>query len=301
MKKTICALLIVAMLVGMLPPTAFAASKTYVAIVKDSSLRTKGDGDAAVAMHCDAGVVLESVGTYFNWRKLSKWHKVKVPGHDAIFYVYDGNVGNHTHKTTELTVNGIVYKVCGCGEITATATNRQERMEANVVMSVVPMAIPLAFADGPLPVGDIAAAVILIAGVCIAHDYAIPEAEKLAVMATEADFDKYFEDRAENTCSRYSFRRVVRVPGGLKYTDQYCMDAAEAFVYISLVHGDVYTADEDSALMLAAMFGSAIMERDKPSPQKDTTTYFFHYHIGTNRVNKAHIFFNLNDLGQGPI
>ena len=301
MKRTICLLLVIVMVIGMLPLTAFAASKNYIEVVKEAPLRTKGDGGASVAMRCEEGVVLESLGTYFNWRKLSKWHKVKVPGYDDIYYIYDGNVKSHTYEATELTINGIVYKVCGCGEITAETATQEERKEANVVLSSVPLAIPFAFADGPLPIGDIAAAVITIVGVCVAHDYAIPAAEELAVMATEADFDKYFEDRAENTCSRYSFRRVVRFPGGLKYTDQYCMDAAEAFVYVSLIHGDVYTADEDSALMLAAMFGSAIMERDKASPKKDNTTYFFHYHVGTDRVNKSHIFFGLNDLNQGPI
>ena len=56
-----------------------------------------------------------------------------------------------------------------------------------------------------------------------------------------------------------------------------------------------------AALMLAAMFGSAIMERDKATPNKDITSYFFHYHAGTDRANKAHIFFGLNDKQQGPI
>lgn len=301
MKRIISVFLVIVMVIGMLPMTAFAASKHYIEVVREAPLRTKGDSNAAVAMRCEEGVVLESLGTYFNWRKLSKWHRVKVPGYDDVFFIYDGNVKNHTHKAIELTINGIVYKVCGCGDITAETASREEREEARVVLSAVPMAIPLAFADGPLPIGDIAATVMVIVGVCIAHDYAIPAAEELAVMATEADFDKYFEDRAENTCSRYSFRRVTRFPGGLKYTDHYCMDAAEAFVYVSLVHGDVYTADEDSALMLAAMFGSAIMERDKASRKKDNTTYFYHYHVGTDRVNKAHIFFGLNDWNQGPI
>jgi len=75
----------------------------------------------------------------------------------------------------------------------------------------------------------------------------------------------------------------------------------EAYVYVSLLQGDVYTADENSAKLLAAMFGSGIMERDSPSKKKDITTYFYHYHTGTNRSNKAHIFFGTNDLGQTPI
>jgi len=42
------------------------------------------------------------------------------------------------------------------------------------------------------------------------------------------------------------------------------------------------------------------MERDKASPTKDITTYYFHYHVGTDRKNGAHIFFGVNDLGQMP-
>jgi len=71
-------------------------------------------------------------------------------------------------------------------------------------------------------------------------------------------------------------------------------------VYVRLLQGDVYTASENSALALAAMCGSAIMERDKASPTKDITTYYFHYHVGTDRKNGAHIFFGVNDLGQMP-
>ena len=48
------------------------------------------------------------------------------------------------------------------------------------------------------------------------------------------------------------------------------------------------------------MYGAAIMERDKARPSKDITTYFYHYHLGTDRTNKAHVFFGLNDAGVGP-
>ena len=85
----------------------------------------------------------------------------------------------------------------------------------------------------------------------------------------------------------------------LKYLDNYCMDRAEAFLYVQLTGCDVYTANENEALLLAAMYGAAIMERDKARPSKDITTYFYHYHLGTDRTNKAHVFFGLNDAGVG--
>lgn len=162
-------------------------------------------------------------------------------------------------------------------------------------LSSTDFALPLATSDGLLPFGDLATDAILIVGACIAHDNKIPTTKKLAELIFEADFKEYFKDRETNICSMYSFRRVARYPGGLKYMDDYCMNQVEAFLYVSLLEGDVYTASEDAALMLAA-----IMERDKASPTKDVTTFFFHYHAGIGRSNGAHIFFGLNDLGYGP-
>lgn len=300
MKRMICAILVVVLLIGMFPITAFAASKTYIEVTKDNAaVRTKADGDAKIALRVEDGTVLESVGTCFNWKKFSNWHEIRIPGKEGTYFIFAGNVKTHEHKTTNITVNNIVYKICSCGDISAGATTAEQKEEANLVLGSATLALPLV--DGPLPLGDLAAAAVLIVGACIVHDYAIPAAEELADMISEADFDKYLEDRKENTCSPYTFRRVAIQPGCLKYLDQYCMDAVEAYLYVRLLQGNVYTSSEDSALILAAMFGSAIMERDKATPTKDVTTYFYHYHVGTERKNKAHIFFGLNDLGQGPI
>lgn len=301
MKRVTSAVLVAVLIIGMIPVTAFASSNSYIEVTKDNTpLRANGDGDAPIVFRCEKGTVLETVGTYFNWKKLSKWFEVKIPGKEDTYFIFTGNAEHHEHNTTELEVNSIVYKICTCGDISANTTTTEQKDEANDVLSSTALALPLAAADGPLPFGDLAVASILILGVCFAHDYVVPTVEDLAEMISEADFDKYLEDREENTCSVYSFRRVARYPGGLKYIDQYCMDAVEAYVYVRLLQGDVYTSSEDSALILAAMFGSAIMERDKASPSKDITTFYFHYHVGTNRENKAHIFFGLNDLGQAP-
>lgn len=300
MKRIISVFLVAVLVFGLFPVTAFAASSSYVEVTKNGApVRTKADGDSHIVYRCDEGTVLETTGSCYNW-KFNKWYKVKIPGQDETLYIYSGNVKVHAHDTTELEVNGIVYRICSCGDISADASTVEQKNEASEVLSSTALALPLALADGPLPLGDLAAASILVLGVCFAHDYAIPAAEDLAEMISEADFDKYLEERKENTCSAYSFRRVGRFPGGLKYLDQYCMDTVEAYVYVRMLQGDVYTSSEDSALILAAMFGSAIMERDKASPSKDITTFFFHYHVGTDRSNKAHIFFGLNDLGQSP-
>lgn len=101
-------------------------------------------------------------------------------------------------------------------------------------MGSLTLALPLAAADGPLPIGDIAFAVIAVIALCVAHDYSIPETAEISAAVTEADFVDYLRGRAENTCSDSSFRRVSRFPGGLKYLDNYCMDRAEAFLYVQL-------------------------------------------------------------------
>lgn len=301
MKRIISAILVVVMIISMFPVTAFAADSNYIEVTKNKApLRTKADGDARIILRCEEGTVLELVGTRINWKKLSKWYEVKIPGEKNTCFIFAGNAEIHDHETTELSVNGIVYKICSCGDISADVTTNEQKEEADIILGSTTLALPLVLADGPLPIGDLAAASILVLGVCVAHDYVIPTVEELADLISDADFDKYLEDRKENTCSAYSFRRVIRYPGGLKYLDHYCMDAVEAYVYVRLLQSDVYTSSEDSALILAAMFGSAIMERDKASPSKDISTFYFHYHVGTDRGNKAHIFFGLNDLGQAP-
>ena len=245
-------------------------------------------------------------------------------------YIYSGKLSSHKHSYESLEFNDVTYRICCCGNVEVVAKSGAKTAEGqkvvNTASAAIPFlyidgtlpagslaaasaaAVPLALADGFLPVGDLIAAGIVIVSICIAHDYVIPTAKDLASMLSEADFDEYLERRKENTCSPYSFRKVLRFPGGLKYVDKHCMDAAEAYVYVKLFGGDIYTSDENSALMLASMFSASIMERDKAKPEKDISTYYFHYHVDiiildafrNKRPNKAHIFFGVNDRGETP-
>ena len=124
MKRMICAILVVVLIVGMFPVTAFAAGNTYIEVTKDNAaVRTKADGDAKIALRLEEGVVLESVGTHYNWKKLSNWYEIRIPGKEGTYFIFAGNVGTHEHETTDITVNDIVYKLCsGCGDISAEAT-----------------------------------------------------------------------------------------------------------------------------------------------------------------------------------
>lgn len=224
-------------------------------------------------------------------------------------YIYSGKLSLHEHSYESLAFNGVTYRICPCGNVDVVAKSSAKTAEGQKAVSAASAAVPLALADGFLPVGDLIAAGILIVSVCIAHDYLVPAVEDLASMISQADFDEYLEKRKESTCSPCSFRKVLRFPGGLKYVDNHCMDAVEAYIYVRLFGGDIYTSDENSALMLASMLGSSIMERDKAKPKKDISTYYFHYHVDvvildafhTERPNKAHVFFGENDLGQTPV
>lgn len=299
MKKIISMILILGILIGTLPTPAFAADNNYIEVTRENApIRKAASEKADVVVRCKEGTVLSSSGSCRNWY-LNKWYKVVLDG--QTYYIYSGNVKIHKHNPTNLSINGIRYSVCKCGDVSVSVNSEEQKAESQTVLGATSLAIPLITMDGPLPIGDLIAAGILIVSACLAMDYAAPLAEDLAVMLSEVDFNNYLRNRGENTCPTGSFRRVVRLPGGLKYTDQYCMDIVEAYIYVRLIQGDVYTANEDDALLLAAMHGSAIMERDKAGPNKDVTTYFYHYHLGTGRESKAHIFFGLNDAGQGPV
>ena len=213
-------------------------------------------------------------------------------------YIYSGKLQSHAHSRDTFTFNSITYGVCRCGDVTVKASNSAKQKEGQAVVASATMALPLALSavDGPLPIGDLVGVGILIVGTCFAHDIAVPTTKDLAGMITKADFDEYLKKR-EDSCGSDSFRKVQRVDGTLKYVDKHCMDMVEAYIYVRFLKGDVYTPNENNALLLAAMHGAAIMERDK-----DESTYWYHYHLGAEQKGKSkgHIFFGTNDLGETP-
>lgn len=291
MKKLLSIILAAVMLIGTIPVVSSAAY-SYVEVTRDNAPIRRGCYESSsVAARVSKGTVLEVTGSCHNIY-LNKWYRLSYNGQTC--YIYSGNVKTHSHAYTPLYFNGVTYNICNCGSITVSASSTAKKNEGVKVASSAALAIPLVAVDGPLPFGDIAAAGVLIVGSCIALNLAVPAVEQLAEMISEADFDDYLKKR-ENVCTVDSFRKVKRVNGTLKYIDNYCMDMVEAYVYVRLVGGDVYTASEDNALMLAAMHGSGIMERDK-----DQESYFYHYHLGLNRNIKGHIFFGANDFGQVP-
>jgi len=48
-------------------------------------------------------------------------------------------------------------------------------------------------------------------------------------------------------------------------------------------------------MLVAQLQGAGVCERDK-----DKKSYFYHWHLGTERESGAHIFFGTNDFGDVP-
>lgn len=299
MKRVLSVLVIVAMMVcSFTPREAQAATATYYEVIADgTTIHAKARESSRVITSCQAGAVLEVKGScrniFFN-----KWYKLEYNGETC--YIYSKDVKKHNHSYMDLTFNGVTYMICDCGSVTFWAESYEDQVAGEKVNMAVTMALPLSLAavDGPLPVGDLLAAGILILAGCMSMDVTMPTTEELAVLMSEAEFERYLESRNENACSMESFRRVKIVNDKLHFVDDKCLDIVEAYIYVRFLKKDVWTPNENSALMLAYMHGSATMERDK-----DEDTYFFHYHLGVRDVTKrlkGHIFFGTNDYGEIP-
>ena len=301
-KHAVSILLILALFISAMPAAAFADSSTFLEVVKEGApIRAKAAEEGRVVERCAVGAVLECTGSKIN-HHMNRWYIVKTSsGGEA--YIYSGNVKEHSHNYTDLRFEDITYSVCNCGRVQVKADNEAKEEEGSKVLAAVSAALPAAVADGPLPVGDLVGIGIVIVSVAALHDVVL-STDSLSSAISLADFDEYLSKK-EGVCNSSSFRKVARLNGNLKYIDNRCLDLAEAYIYV-LLGGDVYTPDENNAMMLAAEYGRATFERDK-----DKISYFYHYHFGLhfdehgNRIENdtvgGHIFFGLNDLGQGPI
>lgn len=285
--------LILAISISAFPVMAFADHNEFLEVLVDGApIRNKDSEKGTVVAKCFKGAVLESTGSTIN-KYLHKWYKVRYDG--STYYIYSDNVKKHAHNYQALKIEDVNFKICkNCGDIAGNNTKSSTYKE---YVSYAALVLPAL--DGPIPVGDILAALLATyAGTTLLHS-ATPSITNLVEQVKEIDFSEYLRKRESNNCSYSSFRRVIRFPGGLKYLDDKCMDVAEAFIWVAAFQGDVYTADEDAALILAAMSPwGATCERDK-----DKVSYFYHYHLclSVNRTQKGHVFFGTNDLGETPI
>ena len=272
------------------------AYKNAVTVTKDNAaLRTDANEKASIAFRAPKGTVLEYSGTRTtSFLNRNKWYIISYNG--ETYYLFSGNAEVHVHKwEDQFSFESETYKICNCGYIQVShITKERISIVKSAAAAAIPVATGLAVADGPLPVGDIVAGVVLVAAAATAYNVTIPDTSYVEVITDEA-FTDYLKNEGSK-CTEFSFRRVMRVGGKLKYMDEYCMDMAEAYVCARYLGIDVYTKSEDAAMiMVATFFGSGICERDK-----DKETYFYHYHFGTDRNIKVHVFFGANDFGETP-
>ena len=129
MKKIICLLTMVAILIGAFPLTAFAAEpfstievfgsagRTYITTKADVPLRASPVNTGAVLERLPKNFPLEAEGLY-QTKKNTRWIKVKTDEY-AEAWIYTGNIQLHTCSFVELSEYGIEF--CSkCGHIQAT-------------------------------------------------------------------------------------------------------------------------------------------------------------------------------------
>ena len=283
---------VMALMVVSAPISTNAASVTYLEITRDNApLRKEAHDEGKIVVRCEEGAVLKSTGSFYNY-KFRKWHKVEYQG--KTYYIYSGNVEKHQHDYEEISYGGATYKYCDCGQINVVSTTTMSNSNANAVAAYAGTAAAAPWLDGPLPVGDIiAAGVLLYTGCFLAtSDFSDTVVEVLE----EIDIDELL-DAKDNVCSVESFRKVTRAAGPLTYIDNECMDMIQAYFYVMLV-GDVYNVSEDKAEELAALYINYFRDRDADKPE-----YWYHYHLGNDHKDKVkgHVFFGTNDYGQYPL
>jgi hypothetical protein len=290
MFKLMSFVLVMALLVVSTPISANAASVTYLEITRDNApLRKEAHDEGKIVARCEEGAVLKSTGSFYNY-KFRKWHRVEYQG--STYYIYSGNVETHYHEYEELYYGGTTYKYCDCGQVNVVSTVNVS--QSNSIAAYAGAAGVAVAVDGPIPVGDIVGAAILLYGACYLATSEFSDA--VIDVLEEIDVDEFL-DAHENVCSTESFRKVSRLGGTLTYIDNECMDDIQAFFYVMLV-GDVYNVYEQNAEELAALYGSYFKDRDKDNP-----AYWWHFHLGNDHKDKVkgHIFFGTNDYGMYPI
>ena len=313
MKKWMSVLLSMVLLVKLFSVSALAAEKTeaigyrmysadaeLVEAVKDGAkVRSRASKHGDVVVRCDEGTVMEVLDKKLN-KHLHVWYKVSVQGQEG--YIYSDNVEKHEHDYRVLADGDAEFHYCHCGTVKVVTRDGQDGTELQVkVANAAGLAVAAAAVDGPLPVGDVMGATLLAAlGLSMLQDPA-----QITSLLTDGlqsmDFDEYMASK-KNQCSVDSYRRVITRPQGLQYMDDRCMDLAEAYLWVMFC-GNVYTTTQENAALLASINpDGGFPEKD----QGDNPTYFNHYHMGINRNGKHeaiigyHIFYGVNDLGQGP-
>ena len=297
MKKIIALIMTLLILLSCFPSIVQAEGDALIEIIKkDVPIRNKPYQEGEIIARCKKGAVLQYTDIKINSR-FRRWYVVDWGGKTG--YIYSENVElHHHHYDSVTTISSITFKICNeCGDCYAVGSSAEKKKGDELLSFVsLPAIGTLCAVDGPLPIGDIVALFIGVVAIATYFDTTVPTNASFAELVTESDILSQMMIK-KTICTSDNFHVVERVPGGLKYLSPYCLDYLEAFAVAKALNMDIYTESEVAAQNLALLYnGSLIGERDK-----DQMTHFYHYHFGTDRKVKAHVFFGLNDYGQGPM
>lgn len=233
------------------------------------------------------------------------YYKVSYETDNACVYGYiaaaDAKI--HTHNNRKIVTDIGTYYVCEkCGEVSVQTVKNASTKDASLAMMVLAMAKQMgpelyatAALDGPLPYGDIICGTIV--AVAVLKTVAAP-----SISTTEVTSLSFVNDlKSKVSCSAKDiYYPVDRVDKKLVAHGDMCMSLGEAYVYMALGNGNIYTEKQNDAKALALVFSKeAYCEKDR-----NKRTYFYHYHIkntnGKKVENENHIFFGTNMDQDGP-
>ena len=218
-------------------------------------------------------------------------------------YIAAADAKIHKHNNRKIVTDIGTYYVCEkCGEVSVQTVKNASAKDASLAMMVLatakqmgPELYATAALDGPLPYGDI------IAGTIVA--VAVLKVVTPSISTTEVTSLSFVNDlKSKASCSSKDiYYPVDRVDKKLVAHGDMCMSLGEAYVYMALGNGNIYTEKQSDAKALAMVFNKkdVYCEKDRNKP-----TYFYHYHIknldGQKIENENHIFFGTNKAYKGP-
>ena len=233
---------------------------------------------------CPTGTVLEKTGSKLS-RALNQFYEVTYRdnyGNCYSGYIFSENTTKHSHEFEKIEYEGLTYKVCDCGKITVRVKTEYRLKKADAVAVAGAAAGTLAAADGPVPLGDLLGAGLLVT-VGIMNDIGIiPDADEIQAVYEDIDLDQLNDD--DDSCPIDSYRKVSRKNGPLEFVGNDCMSIIEAYGHVRSGQ-DVWCRDYPTAHKLASLCKKGCFS-EIDSGNKD---YWYHFHLGTCTPEGKHL------------
>ena len=277
-KKILCTLMTLIMIVTINGSCYAANDYKYIEVIRNNApLRSNCYESAEIIGRCSTGTVLSYVeintNIYFN-----KWYRVYYG--DTYAWIYEENVKTHIHCYAKHEVDGIAFSICSdCGHVQFQAYPEvADYVNEKYLSASMSGALALPVIDGPAPIGDIAA-IVIIAYNCLIYAGALSKTEGLI---KEIPRRNVF----------YEVKRIKNV--GLTNKTNQTLNTLQAFAKV-LQGNDVWTKYQSDAYECAKLWPlGCYSEIDTPSGNPKAG-YYYHYHLGKDVNHKVttagHIFY----------